>query len=63
MLPNLYYVKELYQLETTEHETEYYVLDLRLESDSCSAEDYFSETFETVFYSEGVVGIFRRIFK
>lgn len=61
ILPNLYYVKELYQLETTEHRTDYYVLDLRIKNEKYSAEDYINDEFEEVFYSEGIVGVFRRI--
>lgn len=63
ILPNLYYVKELYQLETTEHKTDYYILDLRVENEKYSSENYFTDEFETVFYSEGVVGVFRRSMK
>lgn len=60
LLPNLYYVKELYQLETTERKTEYYVADFRIKSDQYCAADFTGEEFETVFYAEGVVGVFRR---
>lgn len=58
ILPNLYYVKELYQLETTEHETDYYVVDLRIESEQYGVEDYLDDKFETVFFAENIVGVF-----
>lgn len=61
LLPNLYYVKELYQMETTEKKTEYYVVDFRIESDRYCAGDFMGEEFKTVFYEEGVVGVFRRV--
>ncbi len=61
LLPNMYYIEELYQLESTENEAEYYVVDFRIESDRYSAEDFAGKEFEAVFYEEGIVGVFRKV--
>lgn len=60
ILPNMWDRDELYQLETTEHETEYYVLDLRRENDKYSVEDFTGGEYEEVFFEEGVVAVYKR---
>ncbi|MBR1393266.1 MAG: DUF2079 domain-containing protein [Ruminococcus sp.] len=52
---------ELYELERTSHQTEYYVLDLRYDNDAYSVYDFFTDEFETVFFEREAVGVFRRI--
>lgn len=59
-VPNLSQRDEIYQLETTKHEAEYYVIDLRYTTTEFSANDYLSsDRYETVFMEEGVIAIFR----
>lgn len=60
ILSNLSQRKELYQLETTEHTAEYYVLDLRYEHEDYSLEEYLNDEYEQIFLDEKVVGVFRR---
>lgn len=59
ILSNLSQRRELYQLETTEHKAEYYVLDLRYENEKYSIEEYRTDEFEEVFFEENVVAVFR----
>ena len=59
LLPNLSQRDELYQLETTKHEAEYYVLDLRYESDEFSPDDYKNDGYEEIYYEENCVAIYR----
>lgn len=60
ILPNMWDRDILYQLETTENDTEYYVLDLRRENDKYSVEDFMGGEYEEVFFEEGVVAVYRR---
>ena len=60
-LPNLSQRDEIYELERTKQTAEYYVLDLRYHTDEYSEWDYIGNGFETVYYAEGVVGVFRRV--
>lgn len=60
ILPNMWDRDTLYQLETTENETEYYVLDLRRENDKYCVEDFMGGEYEEVFFEEGVVAVYRR---
>ena len=59
-LANLSKRSELYELERTAQSAEYYVLDLRFETEAYSVWDYFTEDYETVFYESNIVGVFRR---
>ncbi len=59
ILPNLSQRDEIYQLESTSQKTEYYVLDLRYQTEEFNADDYKNDDFETVFYQENVLAIFR----
>ena len=59
ILPNLSQRNVLYQIEYTEQEAEYYVLDLRYESDKFSPDDYKNEGYEEIYYEEGCVAIYR----
>lgn len=61
LLPNLSQRDELYQLETTSRSAEYYVLDLRYSTNKYSVEDYLGEGFETLFYEEGIIAVFKRV--
>ena len=58
-IPNLSQRDEIYELERTDKKAEYYVLDLRYETEEYSAEDYLNSRYETVFYEEGAIGVFR----
>lgn len=60
ILPNLSQRRVLYQLETTEHTAEYYVLDLRYEHEGYELSAFRSEEFEEIFFRENVVAVFRR---
>ena len=60
LLPNLSQRKEIYELETTKQQAEYYVLDLRYATDEHTADDYLNEAYITVFYEEDIVGVFKR---
>lgn len=60
ILPNMSSRKELYQLESTEQITEYYVVDLRLDKGRERVEDFYTEDFEILFLKENVVGVFKR---
>lgn len=59
-LANLSKRSELYELERTAQSAEYYVLDLRFETEAYSVWDYFTEDYETVFYERDTIGVFRR---
>lgn len=59
LLPNLSQRDELYQLETTKHEAEYYVLDLRYNSDEFSADDYKNDDYEEIYYDDTCVAVYR----
>lgn len=60
ILPNFSQRREIYQLETTKHRAEYYVLDLRYEHEEYSIEEFFTDEFEEVYIREGIVAVFRR---
>lgn len=59
LLANLSQRKEIYELETTKQKTEYIVLDLRYTSESYSVDDYLNNQYETVFFKEDTVAVFR----
>lgn len=59
LLPNLSQRDELYQLETTKHEAEYYVLDMRYSSNEFSPDEYKNDGYEEIYYEEGCVAIYR----
>ena len=61
ILPNLSQRREIYELERTEHEAEYYVIDLRYEHEGYSVEDFRTDEYEEVYTCEGIVSVFRRI--
>lgn len=60
ILSNLSQRRKLYQLETTKNAAEFYVLDLRYEHDEYSVDDYQTDEFEEIFYSEDIVAVFKR---
>lgn len=60
ILPNLSQRREIYELERTKHEAEYYVIDLRYEHEGYSFEDYLTDEFEEIFVQEDIVAVFRR---
>ncbi len=59
LLPNLSQRDELYQLETTKHEAEYYVLDLRYNSEQFSPDDYKNDGYEEIYYDDTCVAVYR----
>jgi len=50
----------LYELERTDKEAEYYVLDLRQSSDKYSIVDYLNNRYEEIYYEPEVIAVFRR---
>ena len=60
LVANLFDHKELYELETTKHETEYVVLDLRYESKEHKVEQYQNDQYETIFLKDNIIGVFRK---
>lgn len=61
ILPNLSQRREIYELERTKHEAEYYVIDLRYAHEGYSVEDFRTDEYEEVYICEGIVAVFRRI--
>lgn len=61
ILPNLSQRREIYELERTEHDAEYYVIDLRYAHEGYSVEDFRTYEYEEVYICEGIVAVFRRI--
>ena len=61
LLPNLSQRKEIYDLEYTKQQAEYYVLDLRYETEEYNIADYLNEDFVLPFYEEGVIAVFQRV--
>lgn len=57
---NLSEHSELYQLETTKQTAEYYAIDLRYTTDEIHIDDYLNDSFETVFFENNIVAVFRR---
>lgn len=60
MLPNLSQRDEVYELEHTNHICEYYVLDLRYETEEFKLKDYLGDEFEVLRYKENVIAVIRR---
>lgn len=60
LLPNLSQRDEIYELERTDKAAEYYVLDLRYQTDEFSFVDYMNDDYEPVFYEDSAVVVFRR---
>lgn len=60
LLPNLSQRKVIYELEYTKQQAEYYVLDLRYDTDEYSVSDYMTPDFTVPFYEEGVIAVFKR---
>ncbi len=61
LLPNLSQRDEIYELERTDKAAEYYVLDLRYQTDEFSFVDYMNDDYELFFYEDSAVVVFRRI--
>ena len=61
LLPNLSQRKEIYDLEYTKQTAEYYVLDLRYETDEFNIADYLNDNFVLPFYEQGVIAVFQRV--
>lgn len=51
----------VYELERTENETEYYIVDLRQDNDKYSVDDYLNDDYETLYYEPDVVAVFKRL--
>ncbi len=60
ILTNLSQRKVLYEVESTHQTAEYIVLDLRFYADEYSVYDYLNEDYETVYYYDDVIAIFRK---
>ena len=61
LLPNLSQRDEIYELERTDKTAEYYVLDLRYQTEEYSLADHMNDDYEPVFYEDSVVAVFRKI--
>jgi len=59
LVPTLSQRDEVYELENTGKQAEYYVLDLRYGTDEYSADDYRSSRYEEIVFKEGTVAVFR----
>lgn len=59
ILPNMSDRRELYQLESTEQVTEYYVVDMRTDSGRERVNDFLGNGYETVFFEEKTIGFFK----
>ena len=59
-VPNLSQRDVIYELETTSHQAEYYVLDLRYSTDEYSVDDYKNENYQAISENE-FVAIYRRV--
>ncbi len=57
LVPNLYNHDVLYEIETTQHDTEYIVLDLRAGMEHHNK--YYRPHWETVYFIEGAVAVYR----
>jgi hypothetical protein len=51
----------LYEIERTDKEAEYYVLDLRQSSNKYSITDYLNSRYEEIYYEPEVIAVFRRV--
>lgn len=60
LVANLSQRNEIYELESTKNEAEYYVLDLRYETQSYNVEDYKQGGYEEI-YLDKFIGIFKKI--
>lgn len=60
LVANLSQRDEIYELETTKHKTEYYVVDFRYETEAYSLEDFTNGGYETIVLNE-YVGVFKAV--
>lgn len=60
ILPNLSQRKEIYQLETTINTADYYVLDLRFDTDEYNLFDFQSPEYKQIYLKEEVIAIFQK---
>lgn len=58
-LTNLWDRDELYDLDRTKHECEYYVLDLRYSHTEYNLKQFQNDRYEEIYLEEDVIGIFR----
>lgn len=62
LVPNLYEHKVLYELETTKHKADYYVLDLRFKTEQVNVDDYLnSSDYEKIMVEDNVIAVLRRV--
>ena len=59
-IANLYDCTEIYELETTNNETKYYVIDLRYTTPEININEYLNDDFETVFFEKDIVAVFMK---
>ena len=57
--PNLSQRDFVYQLETTNQTAEYYIVDLRVQTEQYSLEQFQTDQYEQLYLEDGVVGLFR----
>lgn len=56
---NLSQRREVYELETTKHETDYIAVDLRSEEGEERAQKYFGGDYECIYYRSGAAAVFK----
>lgn len=61
LITSLSHLDEIYELETTKHETDYVAVDLRFSSNKQYADECEKDGFEEVFYKTGVIVIYERV--
>lgn len=61
LVADFYDYEIVYELERTENKTEYYILDLRQDSDKYNPLDFMNDEYETLYYEPDVVAVFRNI--
>ena len=59
-IANLYDCTEIYELETTNNKTKYYVIDLRYTTPEININEYLNDDFETVFFEKDIVAVFMK---
>ena len=61
LLPNLSRRDEIYELETTNKSAEYYVLDLRYQTEEYSIYEYWNNNFELIYFEDDCICIFNNL--
>ena len=53
----------VYDLDSTENEADYYVLDLRFDEDDYDVNDFLNDNYGVIYYNPDVVGVFKNLRK